>query len=61
MVLNINKLHKLEDTLRGTGETGKKGDTEETVDTGDTGEKGDTVLRHYLTEVKSKMGEISNS
>ena len=33
----LNKLHKLEDTLRETGETGKKGDTEEAVDTGEKG------------------------
>ena len=51
----LNKLHKLEDTLRERGKTGKKGDTGETVDTGD------TVLRHYLTEVKQNMDEISNS
>ena len=45
----INKLQKLEDALRETGETG------------DTGLTGSTVLRHYLTEIKPEMSEISNS
>ena len=52
-----NKLQKLEDALRETG------DTEETWDTGDTwdiGLTGSTVLRHDLTEIKPKMGN-SNS
>ena len=59
-----NKLQKLEDALRETGETGQTG---ETGDTGGTGEKGDTgltgstVLRHDLTEIKPKFGDISNS
>ena len=28
---------------------------------GDTGLTGSTVLKHYLTEIKPKIGEISNS
>ena len=41
-----NKLQKLEDALRETGETG------------DIGGKWDTVLRH---DINLKLGEISNS
>ena len=48
-----NKLQKLEDALRETGETGDTGGK------GDTGLTWSTVLRHYLTETKSKMSEIS--
>ena len=47
--MNFNKLQNLEDALRDTGETG------------DTGLTGSTVLRHYLTEIKPEMSEISNS
>ena len=49
------------------GRQGRQGGHEETVDTWYTGKNGDpvqtwsTVLRHYLTEIKSKMGEIRNS
>ena len=51
----MNKLQKLEDVLRETGETMETGDTGETVDTAlcPLGH----VLRHYLTEIKPKMGE----
>ena len=52
MNFTINKLQKLEDALLETGETG---------DTGDTGLTWSTVLRHYLTEIKPEMSEISNS
>ena len=51
--LQINKPQKLEDALRETGETGDTGGK------GDTGLTWSTVLRHYLTEIKSKMSEIS--
>ena len=63
----VNKLQKLEDALRETGDTGDTCETEQTGDTGDKGKKWDTgdpgltgskVLRH---EIKPKMGEISNS
>ena len=46
-----NKLHKPEDALQETGETGDnmgKGDTELT---------GLEVLKHYLTQTKPKMGD----
>ena len=48
----INKLHKLEDALRETGETG------DTEGKWDTGLIWSTVLRHYLTEIRPKMGKI---
>ena len=51
------KLQKLEDVLRETGETGETGDT---GGKGNTWLTGSTVLRHDLTEIKPKMGEISN-
>ena len=51
----IKKLQKLEDALPETGDTGDTGEK------GDTGLTGSTVLRHDLTEIKPKMGEISNS
>ena len=54
-----NKLQKLEDALRETGETGdtwEKGETGGTGEKGDTGLTGSTVLRH---EFKPKMDEIS--
>ena len=52
------KLQKLEDVLRETGETGETGDTGRK---GNTWLTGSTVLRHDLTEIKPKMGQISNS
>ena len=48
------KLQKLEDVLRETGETGDTGGK------GNTWLTGSTVLRHDLTEIKPKMGEIGN-
>ena len=39
----------------GRGETGDRGGK------GDTGLTGPTVCRHGLTEIKPKMGEVSNS
>ena len=63
-----NKLQKLEDALRETGETGETwetGQTGETGDTGGTGEKGDTGLTGSTVlmkhEIKPKKGEISNN
>ena len=51
-----------------TGDGGDNGDGGHRRDMGETGETVDTalcplghVLRHYLTEIKPKMGEISNS
>ena len=49
------------DALRETGETGDKGDTWDTGEKGETGLIGSTVLRYDLTEIKPRMGEISNS
>ena len=46
------KLQKMENALRKKVETG---------DSGDTGLTGSTVLRHDLTEIKPKNGEISYS
>ena len=45
---SFNKLQKLEDVLRETWETGDTGLTTSTV-------------KHYLTEIKPNMCEISNS
>ena len=45
-----DNLYQTSETLN-TGETGK---------TGDTGLTGSKVLRHDLTEIKPKMGQISN-
>ena len=59
--LDHNKLQKLVDALRETGETGDKGDTWDTGEKGETGLIGSTVLRYDLTEIKPRMGEISNS
>ena len=53
----LNKLQKLEDALRETGDTWDTGDTEENGDTEDTRLTGLTVLRH---EIKPKKGEISD-
>ena len=49
------------DTEGETGETGETGDTGDTGDTGETELTRPTVLRHDLTEIKPKMGQISNS
>ena len=57
---SFNKLQKLEDVLRETWETGDTGDTWDTGETGDTGLTTSTV-KHYLTEIKPNMCEISNS
>ena len=40
---------------------GETGETGETGYTGETELTGPTVLRHDLTEIKPKMGQISNS
>ena len=63
-----NKLRKLEEALRETGQTretwGDRGDMRRQWYTGKNGDPvqtWSTVLRHYLTETKSKMGEIRNS
>ena len=51
------------DALRETGETGDKGNKGGTWDTGEKGETGltgSTVLRYDLTEIKPKMGKLSN-
>ena len=40
---------------------GETGETGETGDTGETELTRPTVLRHDLTEIKPKMGQISNS
>ena len=50
-----NKLQKLKDAPRETGKTGETGGK------GDAGLTGSTVLIHYLTEIKPKMGEFSKS
>ena len=56
-----NKLQKLKDAPRETGKTGNTGKTGETGGKGDAGLTGSTVLIHYLTEIKPKMGEFSKS
>ena len=53
-----NKLQKLEDAPRGTGDTRVRGKTLETGSTVETGLTGPTVLRHGLTEVKPKTGQL---
>ena len=54
-------LHKPEDALQETEEMGDTGETVDNGGKGDTELTGSEVLRHYLTEIKPKMSEISNS
>ena len=54
-------LHKPEDALQETEEMGDTGETVDNGGKGDTELTGSEVLRHYLTEIKPKMGEFSKS